>query len=388
MSQGLSGLGQALQQYGQLNQQRKKEEEMRARLQAGGEAAKAAYESGDPNAMAKVALEYPELSQGLERAYNFRSEATKQNMLQGMRRVLSGEDANAVFEDRVRQVAEAGGDPSDTVREWQTYRENPEASLNNIKMAYASMDPKGYQAMFGGDGGSKVGAQEILEDGTVIQSTPQGPVVWSPSGERLSGAEAVKAVRQGRQYGVSNQRDIYSARREGTLGADINLGSAAEGAKAAGKQAIEKSGEAFDQLANIDSNMSNLDEAVRLLDEGAQTGLVVGRLPSVSKASRELDNLQARLGLDVIGNTTFGALSESELNFALNTALPKDLPPAELRQWLIRKKEAQGKLRDYLQQAAIFLGTPGNTVADWAQIQQEQQPAQSGDVESLLEKYR
>ncbi|KZX61305.1 hypothetical protein A3724_13820 [Alcanivorax sp. HI0033] len=150
-SGGLSGLGQALQQYGQLNQQRKKEEEMRARLQAGGEAAKAAYESGDPNAMAKVALEYPELSQGLERAYNFRSEATKQNMLQGMRRVLSGEDANAVFEDRVRQVAEAGGDPSDTVREWQTYRENPEASLNNIKMAYASMDPKGYQAMFGNE---------------------------------------------------------------------------------------------------------------------------------------------------------------------------------------------------------------------------------------------
>ena len=145
---GLAGLGQSLQQYGQLKQQRQKEEEMKARMRAGGEAAKAAYESGDPGAMAKVALEYPELTQALEKAYSFRSDSTKQNMLEGMRRVLSGEDANAVFEDRVRTVAEAGGDPSDTVLEWQRYRENPEASLNNIKMAYASMDPKGYEAMF------------------------------------------------------------------------------------------------------------------------------------------------------------------------------------------------------------------------------------------------
>ena len=204
---GLAGLGQSLQQYGQMKQQRQKEDEMKARMRAGGEAAKAAFESGDPNAMAKVALEYPELSQGLERAYNFRSDATKQNMLEGMRRVLSGEDANAVFEDRVRTVAEAGGDPTDTVLEWQRYRENPEASLNNIKMSFAALDPKGYEAMFSTEKPS------AIEQKLVAAGYQPGTPEYQAAARRLlekSGGTTVNIGAQGTdgQFGAS--RDVFA----------------------------------------------------------------------------------------------------------------------------------------------------------------------------------
>ena len=67
----------------------------------------------------------------------------------------------------------------------------------------------------------------------------------------------------------------------------------------------------------------------------------------------------------MVGNTTFGALSAGELSMAMSTALPTGLDGPELKEWLIEKKESQEKLADYLESAAIYLGTPGNTHAGW-----------------------
>jgi hypothetical protein len=142
-----------------------------------------------------------------------------------------------------------------------------------------------------------------------------------------------------------------------------------ENVKAASKLADDS----FKRLESVRANIANYDEAIRLIDEGAQTGVIASRLPSVRQASIALDNLQGRLGLDVIGNTTFGALSEAELRFALSTALPQNMRPQELKVWLQQKRDAQEKLAAYLEQAAIFLGTPGNTVKDWIELQRARQ---------------
>ena len=148
--------------------------------------------------------------------------------------------------------------------------------------------------------------------------------------------------------------------------------SVKEAAKEAAKTAIQKSEEAFDRIEPIRQSIANYDEAIRLIDEGAGTGVIQSKLPSVKQASQELDNLQGRLGLDVVGNTTFGALSEAELRFALDTALPKNLEGPALKQWVQRKKQTQQKLLSYVQQAATYLGTPGNTVAGWVSEQRSQ----------------
>lgn len=139
----------------------------------------------------------------------------------------------------------------------------------------------------------------------------------------------------------------------------------------AAKLAIKKSEEAFDKIAPIRKGISNYDEVIRLVDEGADTGVIASRFPSMKQASIELDTLQGELGLDVIGNTTFGALSASELQFALDTALPKKLEGQALKAWVQRKKAAQEKLLAYTQEAATYLGTPGNTVSGWLTLQKE-----------------
>ena len=87
----------------------------------------------------------------------------------------------------------------------------------------------------------------------------------------------------------------------------------------------------FDRIGKINSNISNIDRAIQLLDEGAETGAVEKFFPSVKGATIELNNLRNKLGLDIVGATTFGALSKGELDLALETALPTGLQEKELR---------------------------------------------------------
>jgi hypothetical protein len=191
--------------------------------------------------------------------------------------------------------------------------------------------------------------------------------------------EEITAANQfGRQAGFFRESaqelaDIAVKKAEdiaaGEAGVELETAPTIEASKAAAKAAIARSEKAFDQIGKIKTNVTNLDEVVRLIDEGAATGVIASRLPSVRATSIQLDNLQGRLGLDVIGETTFGALSESELAFALSTALPKSLAGPDLRRWALRKKEAQLKLAGYLEEVATFLGTPGNTTADFIELQ-------------------
>ncbi len=113
--------------------------------------------------------------------------------------------------------------------------------------------------------------------------------------------------------------------------------------KALNKQAIAVSKESFDSLKLVTRSVNNMENALKALGKGADTGVIMDLLPSFTDASIELDNIKGRMGLDVISSVTFGALSESELKFALDTALPTKLDPSSLRKWLNERIEPQKK---------------------------------------------
>jgi hypothetical protein len=93
-------------------------------------------------------------------------------------------------------------------------------------------------------------------------------------------------------------------------------------------------------------------------------------LPNWNASTIELENLRNQLGLDVVGSVTFGALSESELELALDTALPTNLGEDALADWLRRKVSAQEKLVDNLTMQAQFLSVPGRTLDQWIEFTQ------------------
>lgn len=157
---------------------------------------------------------------------------------------------------------------------------------------------------------------------------------------------------------------------------------AADAATAAGvdaaKQGVAVSGDLFTQFGKVGQSIGNLDQAIAAVDSGADTGVIASRFPSMTQASIELDNIRNQMGLDIVGAGSFGALSESELSFALDTAMPENLDGPELRDWLVRKKAAQTKLRLELLESSVFLNS-GNTIGDLLKMKQSEEDLGSTD---------
>jgi len=134
-------------------------------------------------------------------------------------------------------------------------------------------------------------------------------------------------------------------------------------------KAIDKG---FERVAGITKNINTIDRALAALDRGAGTGAAEQFFPSIKAATRELNQIQGELALDVIGSVTFGALSQGELDLAQRIALDTGLDGPALRDVLQRKKVAQGKLRDYFNEQIQFLDQ-GGTIAGFLRSKQGQQ---------------
>ncbi len=268
----------------------------------------------------------------------------------------SGNEADADFLDKLVSVAEI-----DPKLAKQTLGIMISSMPGGAKVIDSIRRAQGPRA---GEGQDPVQSSKILDDGTV-------QIV------RKSGAVEVKTLAEQKKE-VIKQAQIFSAKLQGLR----------SGERKAGEVAIKLGMEAFNKLAPIKKNIKNLTEGIRLIDEGAQTGVIAKRFPSIKTASIALENLQGRLGLDIIADVTFGALSESELAFAKDTALPIGLEGEPLKDWLSRKRDAQRALAESLEEAALFLGTPGNTVPDYirfkrAQQQPRTQPAETQTAQAL-----
>jgi hypothetical protein len=133
----------------------------------------------------------------------------------------------------------------------------------------------------------------------------------------------------------------------------------------------------FNKIQNINSNIGNIDRAISAIDEGASTGAIESRFfPTIRAATVKLEQIQKELGLDIIGAVSFGALSEGELQLALNTALPTNLEPKELKKFLEDKRQAQSKLRDYYKDQINFLDS-GGTLAGYLRSKERDNQQQS-----------
>ena len=246
----------------------------------------------------------------------------------------------------------------------------------------ATMEPDDFDKFYKtlGLGGTEMRVQSSINvgPGISVQTMTDGTtrVVDTTTNEPLTGETARQAIEAAQAQIAAQRGAVEEAAGAGRLGARVELGAAAAGAEAAGRTAIEIGREAFGRVGAIREQAGRLNEVVRLIDEGATTGVIAERLPDWNASTIELRNLQRELGLDVVGSVTFGALSESELALALQTGLPTQLSGPDLRNWAVRKKAAQDKLADYLERQAIFLSTPGNTLDMWLrQVQQERAAA-------------
>ena len=230
----------------------------------------------------------------------------------------------------------------------------------------------------GGAGADGVQSSTALPDqsGVVMTMRDGSITVKTIGGETLTGQAALDFARTANETYAGYQADVFAARRTGTNTAETETGAAAAAASAAGDEMIKRGYEAFDQAQNASTSLASIDEAIAAIDSGAESGLLYKFIPDVTEASASLNVAMNKMGLDIISSVTFGALNKEEMNLAMQTAVPRDLSPPELRSWLVSKRDAQAKARDALMKAATYLTTPGNTLQGWM----DELPAASPEV--------
>lgn len=220
---------------------------------------------------------------------------------------------------------------------------------------------------FAKDEGIDVQSSEILQNGVSVVIGKDGRrLVRNAFGNVVpEGPEAERVIREARDFevGVSVRKAGGSAEAVGR--AQAATAPAIAGGTEAGKAGVQMANEAFQSAIKISENMADLRRVKELAASGVNTGVIASRLPNWSAGAVELANMRNKLGLNVISAAKFGALSEGELNLALNTALPTNMNQDDLVKWVDSKMAAQEKLRLEYLKVAKFLSKPGNTLDKW-----------------------
>jgi len=187
-------------------------------------------------------------------------------------------------------------------------------------------------------------------------------------------ARRIEAGLDPRAIGSAVQTITDKGNAESIGDTESTIAGRKEFGKLTGASRAKKIDVGFEQIGNIDKNIRNINRAITAIDEGASTGAIESRFfPTLTKATAQLEQVQRELGLDIVSSVTFGALSEGELDLALQTALPTKLEPEALKEFLINKKESQSKLRSYYQEQIEFLDNGGTVAGFLRSINNNQQ---------------
>jgi len=213
----------------------------------------------------------------------------------------------------------------------------------------------------------KVQSSKILDGNVTITVFSDGRrEVTGPDGNIVTGETALRVITEAENRGIEIQGDRSQQRGLGEGASKIVFDS-------------------YDQMATVRNNISTLEDAKRALESGAQTGFFAQFLPNISRSATELANVKNRLGLDVVSSVTFGALSESELNMALDTALPTNMDEDYLKDWVQERIDAKKKLLKNLLEVTGFLSR-GNSIGDWMEELDKRATTSQNEITALATK--
>lgn len=150
---GLSGLSNTMANIRQNNiqqaeQQRRQDAQDRAqkRFEEVQGAAMKAFESQDPDEIAKASIQYPEITDMLKATAGLKDDIQNKDALEFTRAFANADDSvrPLLYERRIKQIQDRGGDPSHTIQSYQDFQQNPQAETRDVMSYWAGIDPKGY----------------------------------------------------------------------------------------------------------------------------------------------------------------------------------------------------------------------------------------------------
>ncbi len=339
INQGMGSIGNAIgSNIAQQSQQNQQAEQMQ-QMKVLGEKAM----SGDTEALSQLSMINPRAAQFIDGQLT--QQATQQQQGQ--------EKTDKATVDFVRSLNSAPKGQQEAIFNWGVEQEHLDVDEEDREHF---SNPAIRRAI--------IGEQESEKSNLPAEALAFNDLIKDFTPEQKRTAKQVKAGLKGRA--VSNAE--LTAIGDGTIKSysdyKVQQKQAEKFAEATGSQRAKLIDKGFESINKANVALRNIDKAIVAIDKGAGVGAIEKLWPSITASSVELDNIRGQMALDVVGATTFGALSAGELNLAKDVALPTGLDTPELKDYLIRKKAAQEKLRDYYNEQIQHLDK-GGTVASF-----------------------
>lgn len=284
----------AIDNFGQgLNQMRERQsqEQMVQQQKDALNQAAQLYSTGTPDEIAQFSIQNPQAGELLSRQLAFKSDATRQNMMDSMQQILlDPSQTESVLTNRIKMIQEQGGDPSQTMSELEQFRTNPEGYEQKVERAYAMMDPQGY--------------------GAYRSSMPQQQ---APNYSNVQFDEA------GNPYGLNKTTGKYEPIKGGFQRAKptpqtvVNMGAQGltEEQKALAKQRVNRYGKITDDADSASQEIDSINQ-IRAID--LDTGFGTEVKSTAAKVINALGgNGESLLNVDISDVEKFNAVAEKQV---------------------------------------------------------------------------
>lgn len=306
----------------------------------------------------------PQTSQGL---MGYLQDPRTRRVLGNLSRTSVGQRLAGVAEKEIAE-GKVTADKNKTIRYLMSQKDGRPYAEAIMAGADARQTLKDYMTATGKTGSTNIQSSVELPNfaGSLITLKTGEVFIQTRDNRRLTDPKEIDDyILKAQQAEIQNEKDINAAREGGKLGERLEFAQRIKEAETFGAKKVEWVDEARNKAGNINSTIGLYKQALDLLrgDPPATTGRVRKLIPTTSAQTALLETVKGELGLDVIGSVTFGALSESELNLAMDLGLPSDkLSNAELQEWLIERIDAKTKAATALQDTAAYLSQPDVTI--------------------------
>lgn len=378
-AQSLQGLGmnqqaqeQSAIEFEQQQQQRKQAQQQQEQIIG---LRKRAFE-GDKSAMADLFSFDPAAVQKLEeRQANKNSQMNAESLIASRRKETDFGLRWQTADDttKLAMLEEAKADDLIYLGEDESAVTIENAEIGVNAMLYSHLGDKGYKQLIAKDSEKQkaLPAETVAFNDLIKDFTPEQQVT----------AKKIKAGLKGRAVSNAVLSAIESGDIRNLAQAKAEIRQTEKFAEATATSRARTIDNGFQTISKIDASVRNIDRAVKAIKGGAGVGVLEKMWPSIKAASVELDNIRSSMALDVVGATTFGALSAGELALAKDVALPTGLDTDELLVYLRDRKSAQQKLRDYYNEQIQFLDQ-GGTVAGF--LREKERGSQQSTADQAL----
>lgn len=208
---------------------------------------------------------------------------------------------------------------------------------------------------------TRASVKKLFESGSMNQQEFDFINAQIDAGQLAYVASTLQTWAGGRQT-----TDAQAAARDAALAERMSAYSQSKKkAEQTGKDLATVRSDMVASYGNTQKIMAAYQEALRQIDNGAGTGYFYNLLPTIRDSTAMLENARNTIGLDVAANSKLQPISNSDLSIIMNTAIPLNASPTQVREFLTQKLEALRKTLPVLRQGVNYLESKDASFSGW-----------------------